>query len=71
MHRRLVSSLLLGSFLAIAAFGQAPTLGLNAPQLYEKGMNSLMGVGISRNDLNALDYLHRSAELGYPHRHKL
>ena len=66
MHHRLVSSLLLGSFLTIAAFGQAPTLGLNAPQLYEKGMNSLMGVGISRNDLNALDYLRRSAELGYP-----
>jgi len=66
MHHRLVSSLLLGSFLTIAAFGQAPTLGLNAHQLYEKGMNSLMGVGISRNDLNALDYLRRSAELGYP-----
>jgi uncharacterized protein len=29
-------------------------------------MNSLMGVGISRNDLNAVDYLRRSAELGYP-----
>ena len=26
-------------------YAQTPTLGLNAPQLYEKGMNSLMGVG--------------------------
>ena len=66
MHHRLVSSLLLGSFLTIPAFGQARILGCNAPPLYEKGMNSLMGVGISRNDLNALDYLRRSAELGYP-----
>ena len=44
----------------------AQTLGLNAPQLYEKGMNNLMGIGISRNDLTAVDYLRRSAELGYP-----
>jgi len=66
MHRRLVSCLLLGLFLNTTAFAQAPTLGLNAPQLYEKGMNNLMGVGVSRNDLNALDYLRRSAELGYP-----
>jgi TPR repeat protein len=29
-------------------------------------MNNLMGVGVSRNDLNAVDYLRRSAELDYP-----
>jgi TPR repeat protein len=66
MRPRSVSSLVLSLLLAASVFGQAPTLGLNAPQLYEKGMNSLMGIGISRNDLNALDYLRRSAELGYP-----
>src|SRR4051794_17343766 len=66
MHRSLLSSLLMGFFISSAAFAQAPTLGLNAPQLYEKGMNSLMGIGISRNDLNAVDYLRRWAELGYP-----
>ena len=29
-------------------------------------MNNLIGVGMGRNDLNAVDYLRRSAELGYP-----
>jgi TPR repeat protein len=64
MRHFLVSILLL--FLAPAIYAQTPTLGLNAQQLYEKGMNSLMGVGISGNDLNAVDYIRRSAELGYP-----
>jgi uncharacterized protein len=40
-------------------------MGLNAPQLYEKGMNSLIRVGVNRSDLNAVDYIRRSAELGY------
>jgi TPR repeat protein len=66
MRHRLPLSLLLSLFLAPAIYAQTPSLGLNAPQLYEKGMNSLMGVGISRNDLNAVDYIRRSAELGYP-----
>ncbi len=66
MRSRPISSLALSLLLTATAYAQAPTLGLNAPQLYEKGMNSLIGVGISRNDVNALDYLHRSAELGYP-----
>jgi TPR repeat protein len=66
MRNRLPSSLLLCLLLNPVAFTQTPTLGLNAPQLYEKGMNNLMGVDVSRNDLNAVDYLRRSAELGYP-----
>jgi TPR repeat protein len=66
MRQRLTLPFLLCLMLNPVAFGQTPTLGLNAPQLYEKGMNSLMGTGLSRNDLNAVDYLRRSAELGYP-----
>ena len=66
MRCRLPSLLLICLLLSRAAFTQTSTLGLNAPQLFEKGMNSLMGVGVSRNDLNAVDYLRRSAELGYP-----
>ena len=42
--------------LSSLAFAQSGTLGLKAPQLYQKGMNSLIGVGVSRNDLNAVDY---------------
>jgi uncharacterized protein len=48
-----------------AAFAQSSSIGLNAPQLYEKGMNSLMRVGVYRSDINAVDYIRRSAELGY------
>jgi uncharacterized protein len=52
--------LLLGS---LSTYAQ--TIGLNAPQLFDKGMNALIGTGLSRNDLNAVDYIRRSAELGY------
>ena len=44
---------------------QTDTLGLNAAQLFDKGMNALLGSSASRNDVTALDSFHRSAELGY------
>jgi TPR repeat protein len=66
MRRTLISGLALSVLLTSAAFAQTGTIGLNAPQLYEKGMNSLLGTGISRNQQNAMDYFRRSAELGYP-----
>lgn len=44
---------------------QTATAGLNAPQLFDKGMNALMGSGVTRSDLNAIEYFHRSAELGF------
>jgi len=66
MRNWLPLSPLLCLLLSAVVGAQTPTLGVNAPQLYEKGMNNLMGVGIGRNDLNAVDYLRRSAELGYP-----
>jgi len=66
MRSVLVSILLFCLLPAFASSAQNATLGLNASQLYEKGMNSLLGVGVSRNDLNAVDYFRRSAELGYP-----
>ncbi|MGH9504241.1 MAG: tetratricopeptide repeat protein [Terriglobales bacterium] len=66
MRRRLPPALPFYLLLIPIAFSQTVTLGLNASQLYEKGMSSLMGAGISRSDMNAVDYLRRSAELGYP-----
>lgn len=65
MRPVLISVLLLCLHISPATHAQTTTLGLNAPQLYEKGMNSLLGVGVSRNDLKAVDYFRRSAELGY------
>ena len=44
---------------------QTATAGLNAPQLFDKGMNALMGSGVTRSDLDAIEYFHRSAELGF------
>jgi uncharacterized protein len=66
MRRRPLALVLLALMLSTAGFAQTASLGLNAQQLYEKGLSSLMGVGLSRSDLNAVDYLRRSAELGYP-----
>jgi TPR repeat protein len=63
---RLTSAfVLLACLLTAMASGQNTTLGTDAPRLFEKGMNSLMGVGIGADDLDALDYLRRSADLGY------
>lgn len=41
------------------------TIGLNPAQLYERGMNALIGTGLSRSDVTAADYIQRSAQLGY------
>lgn len=49
----------------IRADAQTVTAGLNAPQLFEQGMNALMGGSVTRSDLNALEYFRRSAELGF------
>jgi uncharacterized protein len=52
-------------FLApVASFTQT-TAGPSPEQLYDKGMNALIGSGPSHSDLNATQYLRRSAELGY------
>jgi len=50
---------------SVPSRAQTATLGLNATQLFDKGMNALLGSPASRNDVTALDSFHRSAELGY------
>jgi len=52
--------LLLG---ALAARAQT---SLNAPRLFELGMDAFTAIGPDRNPSTALDYLRRSADLGYP-----
>jgi tetratricopeptide (TPR) repeat protein len=49
----------------IAADAQTVTAGLSAPQLFDKGMDALMGGSGTRSDLSAIEYFHRSAELGF------
>jgi TPR repeat protein len=64
MGRFRTSSILVFAFFVGPLFAQT-TSGLSPVQLYEKGMNALTGSGVSRNDLNARDYIRRSAELGF------
>lgn len=65
MRYRAAALALLSCLAFACAFGQTSTLGLNAPELFNKGMNALLGSGVSQNDAAALDYFHRSADLGY------
>jgi TPR repeat protein len=65
MRRRLAAFILLCCSISAPVYGQTATLGLNPAGLFDKGMNALIGSGVSRSDLNALDYFHRSADLGY------
>jgi len=47
--------------LSVFALAQNPS----PEALYQRGMDAISGAGPSRNDLQAIDYFRRSAELGY------
>jgi len=66
MQLRIGLSLVLGLTGALA-WAQQPAgpAGANAPALFDKGRNALSGSGASRNDLQAVEYFRRSADLGY------
>lgn len=66
MRSRLLSVLLVCLGVAFQSMNaQTATSGLNAPQLFNKGMNALVWSGVTRSDLDAIEYFHRSAELGF------
>jgi len=44
---------------------QTKTAGLDAHQLYEQGMNALEGSNTTRSGSDAIEYFHRSADLGF------
>ena len=48
-----------------AGSAQSPSVGANAPELFERGMNALEGSSTSQSVLNAVDSFRRSADLGY------
>jgi TPR repeat protein len=65
-YRRLATAVLLLCLISgPGIYAQSSAMGLNASQLFEKGMNNLIRVGANHSDLNAVDYIRRSAELGY------
>jgi TPR repeat protein len=65
MNRRLTAwFVLFVASLSTCAYAQN-TLGTNAPRIFDQGMDVLMGIGVTSSDLNAIDYFHRSADLGY------
>lgn len=49
--------------LLVPAFAQT---NLNAPRLFELGMDALTGIGPGRDTVAAMDYFRKSADLGYP-----
>lgn len=61
MSYRLATFILVGCLGCARILGQSATRG---QELFDKGMDALVGTGPSRSDLNALDYL-RAANLGY------
>jgi uncharacterized protein len=48
-----------------SADAQTTTSGLDATALFEKGMNALEGSSATRSGANAIDYFHRSSDLGF------
>ena len=58
----ITSCVLLG---CAASDGQTITSGLNARELYEQGMNALEGSNASHSGANAIEFFHRSADLGF------
>ncbi len=54
------------SVVLITGLGAAQSNSIDAPRLFEHGMNALTGLGPSHNNQTALDDLRRSADLGYP-----
>jgi uncharacterized protein len=63
MRVRALAILAIG-FLCSTA-GDTQTTGLNAPQLFDQGMNALMGSSVTRSDANAMEYFHRAADQGF------
>ena len=57
--------MLLSCVLLAPAFAQT---NLNAPRLFELGMDALTGIGPGRDTVAAMDYFRKSADLGYPRR---
>jgi TPR repeat protein len=49
-----------------SGFTHAQSGAINAPRLFELGMNAYTGIGPGRNEREALDLFRRSADLGYP-----
>lgn len=65
--RRYGLAAVLTSFLHVSLLicAQTATSGMDAPQLFEKGMNALEGSSVTRSGPNASSYFRRSAELGF------
>jgi TPR repeat protein len=50
---------------SLTVHSQTTNPGMDAPKLFDKGMNALTGSSATQSTANALEYFHRSAEQGY------
>ena len=62
--RRVLLSICLLTVCAVVN-AQTKTAGRDAHQLYEQGMNALEGSNTTRSGADAIEFFHRSAELGF------
>ena len=60
------SRVLGGALLATLLLSCASSYAQSAQRLFEMGLDAMNGVGPDRNPVTAVDYIHRSADLGYP-----
>jgi TPR repeat protein len=65
MNRRVASFVLILLVALSTSLCAQTTLGTNAPRLFDQGMDALAGIGVTTSDVNAIDYFHRAADLGY------
>jgi hypothetical protein len=49
----------------VSSKAQTAAAGPSASELFGKGMNALVGSGATRSVANAIEYFHRSADMGY------
>jgi uncharacterized protein len=63
MRRLFAFLLVIGVSVPVASHAQTP--GIDAPQLFQKGMNALTGSRDTQSGANAIEYFRRSADFGY------
>ena len=69
MRVRALATFVIGLALScVSSKAQTAGAGPSASELFGKGMNALVGSSATRGGANAIEYFHRSADMGYARR---
>jgi TPR repeat protein len=63
--RVLAASIICLALSCVSSNAQTAAAGPSAPELFGRGMNALVGSSATRSGANAIEYFHRSADMGY------